>query len=159
MFAEVAADHPVADIGCGYGRAIPILDGFGIRNYLGVDFSEEQIRRARRKYPMHRFEVCNLYDLGKKYRNALGGFMLIAVFMCVPRHRAIEALSSIRASLKSGAVGFLSTRKGLGALINTNGMPVHYYDPEDFICVLQEVGFHLEGFLDDAMLQAFVRKP
>lgn len=47
-------DGTVLDLGCGDGR---YAKDFRPENYLGVDFSENMIARARAKNPRHHFEV------------------------------------------------------------------------------------------------------
>jgi hypothetical protein len=49
-------DATVLDVGCGYGRYCELFDK---DKYLGIDFSEEMIKLARKKYPAYRFEVAD----------------------------------------------------------------------------------------------------
>ena len=47
-------DCTVLDVGCGYGRLCEI---FNPDKYLGIDFSEEMIKLANKKFPQYKFEV------------------------------------------------------------------------------------------------------
>ena len=49
-------EEPVLDVGCGEGSLARILYANGIRQYLGIDFSEVAIRRASDSLPLS-FEV------------------------------------------------------------------------------------------------------
>lgn len=53
------------DVGCGsgyYAEVIPALGG-GALNYLGVDYSEAMIERARQRYPAKTFKVADATQL------------------------------------------------------------------------------------------------
>lgn len=54
------------ELGCGFGR---FSEQFSPDEYMGVDFSDEMITLARKKYPNHRFEVGDWRDYvpEKKY--------------------------------------------------------------------------------------------
>lgn len=62
MFSDCTA----LELGCGYGR---MCDVFKPSKYLGIDFSEEMIKLARKKYPEYTFLVAdvNTLKLDKKY--------------------------------------------------------------------------------------------
>ncbi|MBP6860652.1 MAG: class I SAM-dependent methyltransferase [Candidatus Pacebacteria bacterium] len=114
LFRGLRPEDGLIDIGCGHGRLVPILPDLCIRReqYLGIDFSPEQIALARRLYPKHRFEVRTIYELSTSYPGRFGGFWLGATLMLLPRERVPEALRSIRGALKPGARGFISTPLG-----------------------------------------------
>src|SRR5476649_1848663 len=58
----IASGSDVLDLGVGAGRTTAILAPFS-RNYLGVDYSEQMIEAARRKFPEHRFAVMDAADM------------------------------------------------------------------------------------------------
>jgi SAM-dependent methyltransferase len=59
----------VLDIGCGHGRLLQLLAGIDFSDYLGVDWSEQAIQRARsRAIPNTRFEVADMDHWGTTER-------------------------------------------------------------------------------------------
>jgi cyclopropane fatty-acyl-phospholipid synthase-like methyltransferase len=53
---RLPAGSRVLDLGCGTGEMAPL---FGEQSYLGLDISRRYITYARRRYPDHRFGVCD----------------------------------------------------------------------------------------------------
>ena len=49
----------VADLGCGTGLLLELLD-IGPERYVGLDISEGMLRRARTKFPKHEFQEGNI---------------------------------------------------------------------------------------------------
>ncbi len=152
----------VVDVGCGYGRFVPVLPDIGVKaeDYLGIDFSEEQIKLARRLYPRLRFEVASIYEAGNRYLARFNGFFCTAMFMHIPRARAAEALASLRNCLQDGAVGLLSTPEGMEGclefrtpegLLNTN------YTEEELLSELVGAGFDAEVLQMNGMLIACLK--
>ena len=51
LIAAYVRNHPVPpavlDVGCGYGRLLAELEGFPLREYVGIDLSAEAINKAR----------------------------------------------------------------------------------------------------------------
>ena len=158
VFSELVPGHTVVDAGCGYGRAVSILPALGINGYLGLDFADEQIALAQRLFPGFRFDVCSIYDMGKKYPLQFDGFILTAVLMCIPRTRAHEALMSIRATLKPGALGLVATLHGQGISLNSEGFPAYRYQFEELKAEFLHAGFISRDLLvQDGMLLGTVR--
>lgn len=62
LFAELAGDGPVLEIGCGPGHVTAYLRGLGV-DAFGVDLSPAMIDVARRAHPGVRFEVGSMTDL------------------------------------------------------------------------------------------------
>lgn len=150
------------DVGCGYGRFVPVLPDIGVEaeDYLGIDFSEEQVKLARRLYPRLRFEVASIYEVGNRYSSRFSGFLCTAMFMHIPRARMKDALSSLRHCLKDGAVGLLSTPEGIEGclefrtpegLLNTN------YTEDELWSGLHDAGFDAEIFSAGGMLLACIK--
>jgi 2-polyprenyl-3-methyl-5-hydroxy-6-metoxy-1,4-benzoquinol methylase len=144
IFSRLPPVAEVIDIGCGHGRFIKILPELGIsdKGYLGVDFSSEQVNNARRLHPGYAFEALNLFELAGRYPGRFDGFICAAVLMHVPRTRALAALRSMRASLKTGAVGLLSTPAGIGEAESVTGkMILTLYEPDELIELFSQSGF------------------
>ncbi|MBI4120859.1 MAG: class I SAM-dependent methyltransferase [Parcubacteria group bacterium] len=115
VFDCLPPDHTVVDVGCGYGRIVPILEDLGIQKYIGIDPAEEQLNFARRLHPpspLRTFEVGTIYDLGTKYTERFDGFLLMAVLMHIPAARLDEALSSLRRALKIPGTGMFAVPVG-----------------------------------------------
>lgn len=55
---EIPKQSKVLDIACGYGRMSPLFE-----NYLGVDFSPDFIKEAKKLYPTKSFEVQDVTSL------------------------------------------------------------------------------------------------
>ena len=52
------------DLGCGNGRLIKVLEDSQMPyDYTGLDFSEELIQTAKKKYPKHKFEVADMREV------------------------------------------------------------------------------------------------
>lgn len=111
LMFEGHPNGPVVDIGCGIGRAIGVLDNYGIRSYIGIDPSEASIDFCRKTYPEHNFEVSEVRLLGENHPNRFGGFLFMNVLMHTPKSDCVNILKSIRASLLDGAIGLLNFPK------------------------------------------------
>ena len=57
------SNKTILELGCGTGRTIPMLFELGIKNYVGLDFSEKAIAYAKEKIAGKPFEdKCVLYN-------------------------------------------------------------------------------------------------
>lgn len=130
LLKALPPDARLIDVGCGYGRIVPALPEMGITRdrYLGIDPSRGQIGLARSSYPDHAFEVCDLYEVGERHPEAFDAFVCTCVLMHVPPERLPEALRSLRACLKPGAVGYVSVLQGDGMFLNQFRQTVYRYD-------------------------------
>jgi len=59
---EVSKDEVIYELGCGVGNLAKMLKNIGFKNYIGIDFSKEMIRRAEEKSHGYKFIVGNLID-------------------------------------------------------------------------------------------------
>jgi SAM-dependent methyltransferase len=157
------ADFPpgglLLDIGCGHGRHVNLLANLCIEphNYLGVDPAAAQIELGRKLHPECAFEVGNIFTIGDVYRNRFDGFMCFAVLMLFPRHRICEALTSLRASLKTGALGMISTPAGIGEVENVSGLTLTLFEPDRLKRSFERAGFAAEIQLFGHMLLGAIR--
>ncbi|GAH21686.1 unnamed protein product [marine sediment metagenome] len=60
LVASLVVGKSVLDIGCGTGDLYPYLKGV---KYLGVDQSEDMLKRAKARNPSAKFVSQNLYDM------------------------------------------------------------------------------------------------
>ncbi|MHA2224044.1 MAG: class I SAM-dependent methyltransferase [Candidatus Hodarchaeales archaeon] len=151
----------IVDLGCGSG--FPIAQEF-FKNeipYLGIDFSESQIKLAKKQYPLHKesfleaemFEWCR-----RRNKNTVGGVLALFSIFHLPRKYHIELFIEIKRILEPKAPFLLSVpekssegseRNWLGVemfwssfshhwykltLSELNFFPVSYYrDEKDFL--------------------------
>lgn len=134
----------IIDVGCGDGRYTKALSDLHIsaRFYLGIDPSPAQVELAQRLRPGFRFEVGSIYDLGTRYPKRFKGFICASVLMVLPRARLPEALSSLRASLRSGALGYIATMHGEGEEVGPTGLTLTRYGRKELEQYLFDAGFH-----------------
>jgi len=141
--------HPegaVVDIGCGIGRFAPLAADYGIRSYLGIDPAIQHVKHCKRQYPGVTFQQGEVRQLGREHLNKLGGFILLNVLMHIPRNELAEILYGIRSSLLPGAVGFVNTQNQYAALTippEMRHLNFSFYEMNDFIGVLRDVGFQI----------------
>ncbi|MES2931186.1 MAG: class I SAM-dependent methyltransferase [Patescibacteria group bacterium] len=143
VFRGFPAGGRLIDIGCGSGRAVPLLRDLMIEDegYLGIDPSPAQVRLAKELHPLHKFEVGNIYDVGKKYPAHFDGFWCSCVLMHIPRHKLPKALRSLRTCLKEGAVGLISTPRGVGNVLNTDEMLLTLLEFDELTQFFTDAGF------------------
>jgi SAM-dependent methyltransferase len=81
-------DSRILDYGCGYGRALGVLESKGFENLVGFDPAPAMIRSARGRYPSIRFEVLEDFRSIPLADASVDAVMLFAVLTCVPGNRA-----------------------------------------------------------------------
>lgn len=52
----------ILDIGCGPGQVAQLLRDKGIKRYLGIDFSTERVKQARKACPEFEFVVADVFE-------------------------------------------------------------------------------------------------
>lgn len=57
---NILFDESIVDLGCGIGAFAKYLKQFGFKKYVGIDFSEKAIDRAKERFPEYRFICGNL---------------------------------------------------------------------------------------------------
>jgi 2-polyprenyl-3-methyl-5-hydroxy-6-metoxy-1,4-benzoquinol methylase len=143
IYANQPSDGVIVDVGCGDGRFCTILPELGIeaKRYLGIDACHSQVALAKKLRPGHRFEVCSVYDLGKRHPDRFHGFACTAMLMLLPRERLPEALVSLRKSLQMDAAGLVSTPEGKGDLRRSQGVVISLYKARELEKVFRSAGF------------------
>ena len=146
LFGCLPQLHTVVDVGCNDGNAVAALKEVGIQGYHGIDFAEEPVAIARERYPLHRFDVCDMLEMGGKYPRRFDGFLLNSVLAFIPHSHAEKALRSLALSLKTGAVGMLATTLGSGYVYTPHGVLYNYHRAE-LLELLRRTGFrHTDGY-------------
>lgn len=104
----VSRDSVVADVGCGYGRVLKILQDEGYRDLTGYDFSPLMIERGRRECPGVRFEVMEEGKISLADESA-DAVILFAVLTCIVSDEEQEALvREIRRILRPGGIIYVN---------------------------------------------------
>jgi 2-polyprenyl-3-methyl-5-hydroxy-6-metoxy-1,4-benzoquinol methylase len=116
----------VLDVGCGSGRALNLMARkFPESRFVGYDFSEEAIARARAEAEGHgttnvRFEVRDAADLGEE-----GRYDLITTFDAVhDQAKPAAVLEGIAAALKDDGVYLMQDIAGSSHLHNNMDHPL-----------------------------------
>lgn len=99
------------EIGCGGTRDAAALIGLGY-DYLGTDASKGMIAVAKRELPFAHFKQVNLFELPDAFKQMFDGFWARAVLLHVPKNQIDQALQSISAVLREGAIGLISMKDG-----------------------------------------------
>jgi len=103
FLTHVDRDAVILDYGCGYGRTLSELRGYGYKNLHGVDFSEEMIKRAKSNDSEIDFQVIQSGKLPFP-NHSLDAVLLFAVLTCVHKDEEQNAiLNEIKRVLKPGA--------------------------------------------------------
>jgi ubiquinone/menaquinone biosynthesis C-methylase UbiE len=90
----------VLDLGCGNGRLFELFQGRNIE-YIGVDFSEKLIEKAREKYGEH-FQIADMFSLPFS-DNYFDSVWSIAVFHHIPSEvLRLKTLIEVKRVLKPG---------------------------------------------------------
>ncbi len=143
LFQKYLPQGAVLDIGCGAGRdAKPLLEmGYA---YTGIDASTGLIEIAKKQVLEGRFLCQNVLDLDFPAAS-FDGFLCNAVLLHIPKERVSDALQSIKAVMKPGAVGFITVKEGVGTLLEEKtGRWFYLYTQDELAAILRVNGFAIE---------------
>lgn len=114
---QLAEKAKILDIGCGNG--LPVDKYLTDKGYevLGVDISDEQIKRARQNVPKAKFATMDMEELTLPIKSFDGALLLFSLFH-LPRGIHQEILTSVNELLVSG--GYLLITLGLKELETTH---------------------------------------
>lgn len=147
-FAERAAraNGPVADIGCGPGRAAAFLAARGL-DVVGFDISAALLDLARAAHPGLRFEEGSLADLPLP-DGSLAGAVCWYSIIHTPPDRLDEVAVELARVLAPGAPLLVAFQAGHGEALHrteVQGRPVsltsHRHDPAHVARCLERAGF------------------
>jgi SAM-dependent methyltransferase len=82
----------ILDYGCGYGRALGILQAEGFNDLIGVDPAPAMIEAARRNLPSIPFQVLDDYRSVELPDSSVDAVLLFAVLTCVPTDEGQRAI-------------------------------------------------------------------
>ena len=102
----------IVDLGCGSGYITEFLTKKDL-NAIGIDFSSEMIKIAKRKYPNNRFILDDFINLKKYFKeNSVDGAILIYSLYFVPKEQLNEFFKTLSNVLKKGAKVLFVTQIG-----------------------------------------------
>lgn len=113
----------ILDIGCGYGRTLNELYGYGYHDLIGIDFSAKMIERGREQFPYLNLQVKNTdkIDLPDESVDAV---ILFAVLTCISDNRDQENLmNEIHRVLRSDGILYVND-----FLLNTDERNLKRYE-------------------------------
>ncbi|MEX2204997.1 MAG: class I SAM-dependent methyltransferase [Myxococcota bacterium] len=164
LLPRLAKGSRVLDLGCGAG--VPVAAALARRHrVVGVDFSAEQIRRARSNVPTAEFIEADLMSLAL----AAGSFDAAVAFYSIfhlPREEHEELLRRVHGWLAPGG-HFLATvardREDGYTEDGFFGVPMYWsnWGREDYVRMLEELGFELlaTGTLGHGYSDSEARRP
>lgn len=102
----------IVDLGCGSGYITEFLTKKDL-NAIGIDFSSEMIKIAKRKYPNNRFILDDFINLKKYFKeDSVDGAILIYSLYFVPKEQLNEFFKTLSNVLKKGAKVLFVTQIG-----------------------------------------------
>jgi 2-polyprenyl-3-methyl-5-hydroxy-6-metoxy-1,4-benzoquinol methylase len=158
----------ILDVGCGPGRDVEYLmeEGYDI---LGIDFSEEMIKVAKKLVPNGKFEVADFTE--KDFdEDSFSGIWCNAALLHIPKEYAKNIFAKFLKWLKPGGILFISMLEGEGQQelwikrFYQNPLTAYFYRLNELIQELEETGFeivkyHNEYDFDNNWIDVFCRKP
>lgn len=143
---RLVAGSRVVDLGCGNG--LPSTRALAERHHvLGVDISDEQIRRARHSVPTARFERANFVELDLPH-DSIDAVTAFYTLTHVPRTEHSRLFGKIAGWLRPGGY-LLATLSGQGATDGIQpdfvGVPMYFsgWPPDTNRELLTAAGFEL----------------
>ena len=130
------------EIGVGGGKEARLLIKKGY-DYVGVDASIGILEVAKQYLPANTaLYVASLHELPFE-DNLFDGFWTAATLLHIPKDRINDALQSIKRVIKTGGVGFISLREGVGEGLDDAGTGRWFalYQEEEFTKILNNNGF------------------
>lgn len=101
----------ILEIGCGNGYGANLIHQHAPRTYVGIDVMEEQVEKARQRYPQYNFLVQDATDL-RQFANASKDVIIIfGVLHHIPEWRKV--IDEIKRVLKPNGAFFLEEPRGL----------------------------------------------
>lgn len=104
-------DKDVLEIGCGNGHGAYLLNCGAPRSYVGLDVMEEQIEKARQRYPQYQFLVQDATDLSRFGEASQDVVIIFGVLHHIPEWRKV--IDEVRRVLKPGGSFFVEEPRGM----------------------------------------------
>ena len=108
----------VLDLGCGSGYITNYLYNQNL-NAIGLDFSQEMINIAKRKYPNIEFLLADFVNIENYFdENSVDGLIAIYSLYFVPKEQFESVLKSLSKVLKSDGKFLFVTQIGNGEVLS-----------------------------------------
>jgi SAM-dependent methyltransferase len=104
-------DKDILEIGCGNGHGAHLLHQGAPRSYIGLDLMEEQVGKARQRYPQYQFLVQDARDLSRFGEASKDLVIIFGVLHHIPAWRKV--IDEIRCVLRPGGSFFVEEPRGL----------------------------------------------
>jgi ubiquinone/menaquinone biosynthesis C-methylase UbiE len=104
-------DKDVLEIGCGNGHGAYLLNRGSPRSYIGLDLMEEQIGKARQRYPQHQFLILDATDLSQFGEASKDIVIIFGVLHHIPEWRKV--IDEVRGVLRPGGSFFVEEPRGM----------------------------------------------
>jgi ubiquinone/menaquinone biosynthesis C-methylase UbiE len=104
-------DKDVLEIGCGNGYGAHLIHQRSPRSYVGLDVMEEQVEKARQRYPQYKFLVQDATDLSQFAKASKDVVVIFGVLHHIPEWRKV--IDEIARVLKPNGQFFLEEPRGM----------------------------------------------
>lgn len=152
--AQFQNDSTILDLGCGSGYITNYLCNANL-NAIGIDFSEEMIKIAKRKYPKLKFLLADFANVEDYFEeDSIDGLISIYSLYFVPKEQFETVLKSLSKVLKPEGKFLFVTQIGHGEefvmtpLMEENNVEdklyVNYYMKEELESILNKNNFSIE---------------
>ena len=101
----------VLEIGCGNGYGAYLINQHSPRSYVGLDVMEEQIEKARKRYPQFKFLVQDASDLNQFADTSRDVVIIFGVLHHIPEWRKV--IDEIKRVLKPNGSLFVEEPRGM----------------------------------------------
>ncbi len=145
------------DLGCGSGYITNYLSSLNM-NAIGIDFSKEMIKIAKKNYPKLQFLLTDFVDIENHFKeNSVNGLIAIYSLYFIPREQFCDMLNSLSKILKNDGLFLFVTQIGkkedfvTTPLMEENGLNdrlyVNYYMQEELENILKQNNFSIENIM------------
>lgn len=139
-FQKLLPTGTVLEVGCGIGNEAIILNEMGY-DYVGTDLSMGMLTVAKAHCPEGKFVCQDLRSPG--FSSEFDGLIGLASLLHLEKDELTPALTTLRQQLRSGGIGFLTLKEGIGTEVDTKGRFYSYYSPEELAQHILDAGFNL----------------
>lgn len=155
--SQLKKGSTVLDLGCGSGYITNYLSSLNM-NVIGIDFSKEMIKIAKKNYPKLEFLLADFVNIENHFgENSVDGLIAIYSLYFIPREQFNSMLNSLSKILKDEGIFLFVTQIGkkedfvTTPLMKENGLSdklyVNYYIKEELESILKQNNFSIENII------------